>query len=470
MLQRVVDITLFLILVGWVIIERMNPNGVILFSVLLFLWVSFRLMQKNKSLLIWCLALLGAIAVLMWMIGGSSFYLFIFLITSAILTGLSWHVAKWEQRIKESKNRFQLVTEEVDVLGQRYETRIESLRHLEQKVGGLQKLFEVARELNECLSYANLVAVLDHKVRQELKFERGMIALVVKNDSGEQEIDKTLSFGKARQAADEKIIQSFGKLCLRSMNDLKLVTRVDLDQSKNAREFGVFQAIPPLWLFPLLAENQLIALFVVEGAREVDIASFELLASQLSLQVQKVRLYETVRELSIIDGLTKTFVRRHFLERFSEELKRAIRHRFPLSVLMVDVDNFKSYNDEFGHLVGDRTLREVAQIIRDNVRPVDVIGRYGGEEFVIVAPEIERESGLELAERIRSSVARKRFKIYDEDTRVTVSVGVSSFPIHLGEPGPVEFRPADLEILLQYADQALYRAKDEGRNRVVEYS
>jgi diguanylate cyclase (GGDEF)-like protein len=194
------------------------------------------------------------------------------------------------------------------------------------------------------------------------------------------------------------------------------------------------------------------------------------LASQLALHIKKIKLYETVREISIIDGLTQVFVRRHFLERFQEELRRAFRYQFSLTVLMVDVDHFKSYNDKFGHLVGDQTLRQVAQLIRENVRRVDVIGRYGGEEFVIVAPEINLAKGLELAERIRSAVARKRFYLFDEETQVTVSMGLSSFPDDLKDSSTSEYSERCLTELIQKADQALYRAKEEGRNRVVKYS
>ena len=136
---------------------------------------------------------------------------------------------------------------------------------------------------------------------------------------------------------------------------------------------------------------------------------------------------------------------------------------------MVDVDHFKSYNDKFGHLVGDQTLREVAKIIRENVRRVDVIGRYGGEEFIIVAPEIGKAQGLELAERIRSAVAKKRLHLYDEETQITVSIGVSAFPDSLGRQPIKEFQEEHLTTLIQKTDEAMYRAKEEGRNRAVTY-
>jgi diguanylate cyclase (GGDEF)-like protein len=224
-----------------------------------------------------------------------------------------------------------------------------------------------------------------------------------------------------------------------------------------------------LWLFPLVLEQEFNGLFCVQGSDKQDLAKFEVLTSQLALQVRKVSLYEMVRELSIIDGLTGVFVRRHFLERFEEEIRRALKYSFPLSVLMLDIDHFKRYNDDFGHLVGDATLREVSSIIRANVRNVDIVARYGGEEFAVVIPETLEAGALEVAERIRSAVARRSFKVYDEETKVTVSIGVSVFPQDLGASVKSGYDPAYLFELLQKADRALYRAKEEGRNRVNVY-
>jgi len=135
---------------------------------------------------------------------------------------------------------------------------------------------------------------------------------------------------------------------------------------------------------------------------------------------------------------------------------------------MLDIDHFKVYNDTFGHLVGDVTLREVAKIIKESVRRVDLIARYGGEEFAIILPETTKQGGLEAAERIREAAACKRFKVYDEETRVTVSIGVASFPADMGHTLTEYYPDIPLE-LLQHADQALYQAKKEGRNRVIGY-
>jgi diguanylate cyclase (GGDEF)-like protein len=223
------------------------------------------------------------------------------------------------------------------------------------------------------------------------------------------------------------------------------------------------------WVFPLILEGEVNAILGVEGASSEDLVKFEVLVSHLVLQVKKIRLYETVKELSIVDGLTGVYVRRHFLERLDEELKRTIKYQLPLAVLMLDIDHFKRYNDEFGHLVGDATLKEVASLLRESLRKVDIVARYGGEEFIAVLPETHAEGAHEVAERIRSNIARHSFKVYDVETKVTVSIGISFFPSDIAGEKATSYY-ADLAFdLIRHADRALYRAKEEGRNRVFQY-
>jgi len=157
--------------------------------------------------------------------------------------------------------------------------------------------------------------------------------------------------------------------------------------------------------------------------------------------------------------LTGIYVRRHFLERYAEDFARSKRHNLKLSVLMIDLDHFKQCNDAYGHLVGDIVLKEIAKIMKDFVRQVDLIGRYGGEEFVLALPDTDRNSAIAVAERIRQEVERHKFKAYDETIAMTISAGVATYPDN-GD---------DVQVLIDKADQALYRAKEEGRNRVVSW-
>ncbi len=161
---------------------------------------------------------------------------------------------------------------------------------------------------------------------------------------------------------------------------------------------------------------------------------------------------------SITDGLTNLYNHSYFHKRLVSEMDRAKRYNRAISLVLIDIDDFKQYNDSFGHQEGDRILRETAKIFKDNIRACDVDSayRYGGEEFAVIAPETEsqeigvKESGaIAMAERIRS--------VIEEKLPITISVGVASFPHH-GE---------DAHSLFKAADVALYRAKEKGKNRVV---
>lgn len=365
---------------------------------------------------------------------------------------LAYYWYLWERTIRGEEKKYERNKRELLELKERHATRVESLLHLEKQVASLINLFEIARDFNECLDLKETAQILFKKVLPELPFERAELVLFAPEKD-----PKTISrtYVISRMGIEEKS----------SLEDdapeYQWVSQVVSEKR--------FVSADHYWLFPLLLEEEFNGIFMVQGSDKEDLAKFEVLASQLTLQVRKVRLYEMVRELSIIDGLTGVFVRRHFLERFEEEIRRALKHNFPLSVLMLDIDHFKRYNDEFGHLVGDATLKEVAQVIRANVRNVDIVARYGGEEFVVVIPETAEAGAVEAAERIRSAVARRSFRVYDEETRVTVSIGISVFPQDISPRGEEKDDTNFIFELLQKADRALYHAKEEGRNRVVTY-
>ncbi len=181
-----------------------------------------------------------------------------------------------------------------------------------------------------------------------------------------------------------------------------------------------------------------------------------ILVSQFALAIRRIRLYERVQELAIHDGLTGLFVRRHFLARLQEEMARAARRELSFAFLMVDIDHFKLINDHHGHLVGDAVLRELAALLRTQVREVDLLGRYGGEEFALGLPETDMAHAEMAAERIRRAVEQTTFRAYDEHLTMTVSIGVAAFP----------HDAVDVTELVEHADAALYKAKLGGRNRV----
>jgi len=167
---------------------------------------------------------------------------------------------------------------------------------------------------------------------------------------------------------------------------------------------------------------------------------------------------ERYRWLATIDALTGCLNRRAFMERLERELDRVHRYQTEFSVLMIDLDRFKTVNDSRGHLVGDSVLRQIGDLLRGEVRSVDLAARYGGEEFVIVLPETDAEGALVFAERLRKRVMQTNFADTGDPLNITVSIGVASAGPDSDVPTP--------DSLIAKADAALYRAKNEGRNRV----
>jgi diguanylate cyclase (GGDEF)-like protein len=158
-------------------------------------------------------------------------------------------------------------------------------------------------------------------------------------------------------------------------------------------------------------------------------------------------------EAAVKDALTGAYNRRHFHERMSAELAFASRHSTPLSLLMIDIDHFKKVNDQHGHVIGDKFLQTLARRLRSIVRAEDLLARYGGEEFAILS-RVDAKGALPFAERIRAQVSERSFSSHGIEMKVTVSIGLASVPAE----SPKQ--------LLESADEALYRAKRAGRNRV----
>ena len=164
-----------------------------------------------------------------------------------------------------------------------------------------------------------------------------------------------------------------------------------------------------------------------------------------------------LHEISIRDSLTGLYNRKHLMETLDKEVSRSQRHSHSFSLLVIDIDHFKKYNDTYGHLAGDEVLRRLAAVFTESIRSSDYAARYGGEEFIIILPETGAGQGVEAVERIRHKMAEERFGGEDESIKVTISVGVASYPEN-GE---------DAETVIRNADAALYEAKELGRNRVV---
>ena len=170
------------------------------------------------------------------------------------------------------------------------------------------------------------------------------------------------------------------------------------------------------------------------------------------------RVNQFLKEQASRDGLTRLYNHRHFHESLAGEINRSSRYNHIFSLIFLDVDLFKQYNDTHGHLMGDRLLRELGEVLAEQLRKTDLVARYGGEEFMMILPETDKENARRVAEKIRKTIEEHSFPSSEKQSngKITVSMGVAAFP----EDGK------DSATLIQNSDRALYEAKHKGRNRV----
>ena len=206
------------------------------------------------------------------------------------------------------------------------------------------------------------------------------------------------------------------------------------------------------WKFALL-DAGLLAVLVAVIAHYAFVRPKDRQIKSMMADLEKARL--KAEELARFDSLTGVLSRRAVLEALDEEVERAKRHGDGLACLMIDLDRFKTINDSYGHQFGDETLRRVARVISNLCRAYDHLGRYGGEEFLLILPETRLDGAVAFAERVRRSVAET--VLNGNDDRVTLSVGVTEWLRDDGSP----------DMLIAEADQALFEAKAAGRNQVV---
>jgi diguanylate cyclase (GGDEF)-like protein len=225
--------------------------------------------------------------------------------------------------------------------------------------------------------------------------------------------------------------------------------------------FGVAEALPnEVAFFPIVYRDELLGLLMLatlDRFRPEEIGMLEYATNQIAIVLENAFTHEKVERLSITDELTQVFNRRYLTRRLDEEFAKAERYRTPLSVLLIDLDHFKRINDRFGHQVGDQALRTVAALIRSNLREVDVVGRYGGEEFLVLLPHTPGPDALAVANKIRAAVESTELPGHAE-LKLSLSAGVATFP---------ELDVGTVDELVARADQALYAAKSTGRNQVI---
>ena len=361
---------------------------------------------------------------------------------------------------KEFNNMAQSLKEKIEEVKD-YSGKLENAnRQLEQNILQLYTLYNVSKTLTGSLETEKLLNQVVERVSQALKLHKINIMLV--NDKI-GELNVIAGMGMSEKAMNVKIKAGEGVYGWSALTGQAEIIN-DLPRHPRFKPIqGFDDEASSLICAPFKGRDKVIGIINAYrlGEEKFDEASFELLvtvATQVGMALENVRLFEETKVLSITDGMTSLYNYRYFMEHLNEEFERAKRYKRSLSVIMVDVDFFKKYNDANGHPKGDELLRKVAEIFKRTVRLSDTVARYGGEEFTVILPETCGEMAFGMAERLRKEVEANDFEggSTQPGGRVTISLGVASYPEATDS----------CEGIIKCADDALYRAKEEGRNRV----
>lgn len=339
---------------------------------------------------------------------------------------------------------FGLKTLAIPLIGWTVATSVETQRHREADVAkAVAEKDEINNRLEQRLSELQAVSQVTEIVHSTLDFERvGPLVLailakvigvdacclfVIDKDKSETLFSASVGLGETDETIDVR----------------------DLDDHFMC--MTVFDHSNTMVLFCASHDD-------VNRLTEEDRLVLSAVASELVVAVENSRLYKLTKRLAVTDELTGLANYRHLQTRLDEEIERARRYDKRFSLLMIDTDDFKLFNDAHGHIAGDIALAELANVLRVSVREVDLVARYGGEEFSIALPETDAAGAFVVAEKVREAVAAFEFKDGDGAAccRLTVSIGLATFPTHAW----------DRESVLREADDALYNAKSSGKNRV----
>ncbi|NIR46685.1 MAG: diguanylate cyclase [Gemmatimonadetes bacterium] len=351
------------------------------------------------------------------------------------------------------------------------------IRHARREADTNGIVLEVVRDVTASLSSEEIFDILVRRVSRLFNIRRCSMIL----------IEDDLEHGTVVAAHDDPSISALAIDLGRYPEIRQAVETGAPVLVKNLRGSALFEQIRPLWetekievdvqsivAIPFTFDQSRAGVFFLRSSPDepqLDEESVRLMSAIAQGAVRalnRAAMFENVlshqEQLEILaktDELTGCLSRRYLMERLENELERAARYKRLLGLVIFDIDDFKRLNDTHGHTTGDAALRSIGEVLRRSLRTADFVGRYGGDEFLLVLPETSPHGTHQLAERIRNGVSRRDFDLRGGSLRLTVSGGVAGFP----ETGVVT--PEDL---IDRADQALYRAKAAGRNKVLAYS
>ncbi len=352
-----------------------------------------------------------------------------------------------------------------EMFGHQVSIALENARLYQEAQSRIQGLSILQEVVQSVIAHLDLDELLDQVYHQVNRFLNSRFFLIAGYDADVEEWYSMILIENGQRVDPVRfmVTEGFAGYVIQNRRPIYLSNARKVQQFiEETGRLGVLSLPSSIMIVPLVVSGDLVG---VMGAQcddndtaftPDDFTLFTSIGAQVSVAIENARLYARMEQLAITDGLTEIYNRRYFFTLAEKEIARALRYHTPLSVIMVDIDHFKRVNDTYGHAVGDVVLKDVAQIIKHQLRQVDVVGRYGGEEFIMALPETRKKDALILANRVLTIIATQEFKTHNASIFISASMGVSE----------VEGSQDTLEAVLERADQALYAAKQAGRNQV----
>jgi len=378
-----------------------------------------------------------------------------------IVSGIVSHKYLEKEKVFTKTHAFKLneLTREINQLRQEIGRNKELKLVLQKRLEGYSALKELMALLSSSLHMNEVIHfITEESFRIVGKTERVLLFLV------DEESQKLALTGSRKLDTDSRIKSRAGDGCdnwvLEHRRPL-IITDTTKDERFYTLKEKDTRKVGSLISAPLMLEDKILGVLRLEATERHaytadDLRILCVIADISAVAVKNAFLYAKTEELAIKDGLTGLYVHRYFKERLEAEVKRASRQQYRFSLLMIDIDSFKKYNDRYGHAAGDIVLQHIARSLYKFADVGDFIARYGGEEFAVILAEEDKKEALASAEDIRKHIANDSVFLRGQRTYVTVSIGVATYPADA----------TTQEDLIKIADANLYRAKREGRNRV----
>lgn len=342
------------------------------------------------------------------------------------------------------------------------------IAELNKTINNLSILYNISQAVNFIDDLKRLISVILDKALEAVNAEKGSLMLY---DSSDNTLQVKVVYGLKDKKHEDDINNGLVE-CQKMSPDSGIAGKVFSEKKSiitnlggNDPRFNQFStgdnSVSSLICVPLIAKGECIGIINITNKKngklfnKKDLEFIEALANQAAIAVDNAQLYE----LATKDGLTKLYIHRHFYFLLESEMKRVERYHHVLSLLMLDIDDFKAINDKYGHLVGDMMLKEIAATIQKTIRHVDIAARYGGEEFTIILPETAIYNSVIIAERLRQRIRDIKIRVDNEEISPSVSIGIAEYPNSSN----------NIKDLINWADKALYMSKNNGKNCIHMY-